>query len=228
MFKKLRTILFEEELELDEESTLTENTQEMKTVVAVEETASLIVETPVEEVIKTAEPIKEVVEVVNESSVKRIDVDQPVVKTPRVKPTPAQQLQKPSIKPEPVVQYKPKAVISPMFGLTEAEMQKTIQVEEMTTKIRQKPRESVVISPIFGEIRPEEAPTISKKAKTVRKDQKVNLTLEEMLNIDNQQEMEFSLFDLPLDAKEFQSREHTRVYEGDEPDGLSIMKGDNE
>lgn len=209
MFKKLKTMLFEEEVELEEEESM-----DFEPV----ETEEKVIEEPVE---------TELPSMVSQPTVKRIDVDEQPVKI--VKPTPAPLINR-QHKLDDSNEYKPQAVISPMFGLTEAEMQKSVQLDTMMKKQSSKPTSaSSVISPMFGQVQAETSKELLKRNRPAKKEQKVNLTLEEMLNIENQEEMEFTLFDVELDAKEFQSRENPNLINADGPleetDGLRIMKG---
>lgn len=209
MFKKLKTMLFEEEVELEEEASM-----DFKPV----EIEEKVIEQPVE-----TEPVS----MVSQPTVKRIDIDEQPVKI--VKPTPAPIINRQQ-KLDDSNEYKPQAVISPMFGLTEAEMQKSVQFDTMIKKQSSKPpSDSSVISPMFGQVQAENKKDLLKRSRPPRKEQKVNLTLEEMLNIENQEEMEFTLFDVELDAKEFQSRENSNLINAEKPleetDGLRIMKG---
>ncbi len=209
MFKKLKTMLFEEEVELEEEESM-----DFEPV----ETEEKVIEEPVE---------TELPSMVSQPTVKRIDVDEQPVKI--VKPTPAPIINR-QHKLDDSNEYRPQAVISPMFGLTEAEMQKSVQLDTMMKKQSSKPTSaSSVISPMFGQVQAETSKELLKRNRPAKKEQKVNLTLEEMLNIENQEEMEFTLFDVELDAKEFQSRENPNLINADGPleeiDGLRIMKG---
>lgn len=219
MFKKLKTLLFEDAVELEEEE-LYEVEEESENDVYVSSTK----EEPVEEPQLDPQPPQE-------KQVQRIDVDtvfeQQQSKPKIVKPTPAPILERKRAENE--KPYQPRAVISPMFGLTEAEMQKSIAYEAMKKPSPNTKPESGVISPMYGSVTVEQPKTTSRRSRVARRDQKVNLTLEEMLNIDNQEDVEFTLFDVELDAKEFQSRENKKTIEPDEPlddtDGLDIMKG---
>ena len=213
MFKRLKSLLFEEEVELEEEEQLDFSSLPKEEEVMVHEVVTEIV-APEEEVV--------------EPTVKRIDVDEPPKKTVKPTPAPVVNLKKTHLVAE---DYTPQSVISPMFGLTEAEMQKSIQMDSYDKKRPDKSVESTVISPMFGQLNHDDSTSLPKKKKQPKKDQKVNMTLEEMLNIENQEEMEFTLFDVALDSEEFQSRENNKFIDVDqsldETDGLKIMKGDN-
>lgn len=205
MFDKLKSLLFEEEIELEEEA---EELQVDKDI-----------ETKIEQETVSEEPVIELP--TEKKTVTRIDVDpKPKQPKPEVKPTRVTLETKKPVIEESSFEYKPKAVISPMFGLTEAEMQRTVQLEQMSKRESSKSEDKSVLSPMFGEVKAQDPLSYNKpKAKSgPTRSNKVNMTLEEMLNLENQNEMEFTLFDVELDSTEFKSRENPSVTNDDQED----------
>ncbi len=105
-----------------------------------------------------------------------------------------------------------------MFGITTREKQRTEKPQRIVTPTI-KAEEETIISPIYGVIEQDtaELKVINNDKKKIvtkpKQNVQVNMSLEEMLNLDQQGDLEFSLFDVPVDKSEFQSRENS-VLEG--------------
>ena len=212
MLKKIKSILFEE--------------------VAIEEEQPDVATLPKEQPkIRRVEPM--VTEVKQEAleaqskGVQRIDLTaaQELIKDELPVKQPAFQPEKPAsstITTKPPIKrpqaYRPKPVISPMFGMTDQEKQRTEQLEAMKPQPT-KHEDVSIISPIYGDLDYKEkkpSKKVRRSRSTVKKEGQQNMTLEEMLNLDQQYDLEFTLFDVELDETEFQSREHVHFIEKQE------------
>ncbi len=215
MFKKLKSILFEE-VEIEEELSEIELQPKQPKIRKVEPIQPK--ESPQErnETVKPEafqRPVQRIdltaAQAILEESDETVEPVQPSFES-KPKPTPIVERKAPLKRPQP---YKPKPVISPMFGLTEEEKQRTAQIEAMKPK-PPKLEDTQILSPIYGEVDYKaEKPVVKRrrrKSPTIRKSDDKNMTLEEMLDLEHQQDLEFTLFDVELDATEFQSREHVR------------------
>ncbi len=212
MFKKIKSILFEE-VEIEEEQPLDLTLQnEQPKIRRVEPITPKVVKEETVEMDET--PSKGVVRIDLTAAQKLIKDEKPEgappVFEPEKKPATTISSKAPIKRPQ---AYRPKPVISPMFGMTDQERQRTEQLEAM--KPQPTKREDIsVISPIYGEVDYKEVKPVKKRRRrgtaVSKKDSDQNLTLEEMLNLDHQQDLEFTLFDVELDETEFQSREHVR------------------
>lgn len=105
--------------------------------------------------------------------------------------------------------YRPKPVISPMFGISSKEEEIKAQKKNLMKPV-ESTSDKTIISPMYGQVTSEnEKMTRTAAVKKVarKRSKNVNLSLEEMLNVGQKDELEFTLFDMKVDKNEFQSRE---------------------
>ncbi len=215
MFEKLKKLIFDESGELEPENLSNKPSRHLED--SLENNKNLIKAKPiVKEDVEVSDPISK------ENILRRIDVTQEIPKfekevvdekkvQPRVQPEVKKQVKSTHY-------YSSRPVISPMFGITTKEKQRTEKPQRIVTPTI-KAEEETIISPIYGVIEQDTAELKvinNDKKKIVKKPKQnvqVNMSLEEMLNLDQQGDLEFSLFDVPVDKSEFQSRENS-VLEG--------------
>lgn len=211
MFEKLKKLIFDESGELEPENL--SNNPSRHAEDSLEQNKNLIKAKPiVKDSVEVSEPISK------ENILRRIDVTQELPKidkevevTKKVQPKSQSDIKKPV---KTTHYFNPRPVISPMFGITTKEKQRTEKPQRIITPIV-KLEEETIISPIYGVLEEDTAELKiinNDKKKIVKKSKQnvgVNMTLEEMLNLDQQSDLEFSLFDVPVDKSEFQSRENS-------------------
>lgn len=215
MFEKLKKLIFDESGELEPENLSNKPSRHLED--SLENNKNLIKAKPiVKEDVEVSDPISK------ENILRRIDVTQEIPKFE--KEVVVEKKVQPRVQPEVKKQvksthyYSSRPVISPMFGITTKEKQRTEKPQRIVTPTI-KAEEETIISPIYGVIEQETAELKvinNDKKKIVKKPKQnvqVNMSLEEMLNLDQQGDLEFSLFDVPVDKSEFQSRENS-VLEG--------------
>ena len=223
MFEKLKKLIFDESVELEPQ----EEDDFLYTNDYLENNKNLIKTQPISKPVETVESIDEE-EPLSDIHFRRIDVEEEVDEPkevveqpkPEVKPEVKKEevKEKPQVtrvKPKPRVAaknpqyYKPRAVISPMFGVSEKENNRSQQIETLT-RPEAKTQDDKIISPMYGVLTSEQeiVSTKTKSGQRKRKSVAVNMTLEEMLNMQSSDELEFTLFDLKVDKQEFQSREN--------------------
>lgn len=108
--------------------------------------------------------------------------------------------------------YRPRAVISPMFGVSREETERTQQIKTLS-KPEEPSEAEKIISPMYGKLTAEQE-IVTKHSKPTprkRKATAVNMSLEEMLNLESSDEIEFTLFDVKVDKNEFQSRDNKKI-----------------
>lgn len=215
MFEKLKKLIFDESGELEPENLSNKPSRHLED--SLENNKNLIKAKPiVKEDVEVSDPISK------ENILRRIDVTQEIPKFE--KEVVVEKKVQPRVQPEVKKQvksthyYSSRPVISPMFGITTKEKQRTEKPQRIVTPTI-KAEEETIISPIYGVIEQDTAELKvinNDKKKIVKKPKQnvqVNMSLEEMLNLDQQGDLEFSLFDVPVDKSEFQSRENS-VLEG--------------
>ena len=215
MFEKLKKLIFDESGELEPENLSNKPSRHLED--SLENNKNLIKAKPiVKEDVEVSDPISK------ENILRRIDVTQEIPKFE--KEVVVEKKGQPRVQPEVKKQvksthyYSSRPVISPMFGITTREKQRTEKPQRIVTPTI-KAEEETIISPIYGVIEQDTAELKvinNDKKKIVKKPKQnvqVNMSLEEMLNLDQQGDLEFSLFDVPVDKSEFQSRENS-VLEG--------------
>lgn len=224
MFEKLKKLIFDESVELEPQ----EEDDFLYTNDSLENNKNLIKTQPInkETSVEPDEIIHE--EPISDLQFRRIDVEEEVVESketveevkPEVKPEVKKEESKPKppvARPKPKVRvaaknpqyYKPRAVISPMFGMSEQENNRSQQIETLT-RPEAKTDDDKIISPMYGVLTGEQeiVTTKTKSGARRRKSVAVNMSLEEMLNMQSSDELEFTLFDVKVDKQEFQSREN--------------------
>lgn len=215
MFEKLKKLIFDESGELEPENLSNKPSRHLED--SLENNKNLIKAKPiVKEDVEVSDPISK------ENILRRIDITQEIPKFE--KEVVVEKKVQPRVQPEVKKQvksthyYSSRPVISPMFGITTKEKQRTEKPQRIVTPTI-KAEEETIISPIYGVIEQDTAELKvinNDKKKIVKKPKQnvqVNMSLEEMLNLDQQGDLEFSLFDVPVDKSEFQSRENS-VLEG--------------
>lgn len=226
MFEKLKKLIFDESIELEPQ----EEEEYLFTNDSLENNKNLIRTQPIQKQSPQVEPEVVSPEVV-ENVFKRIDVTaaQEVHVEPEViKPVEAPKKEVVVKKVKPIRQapkpvsknpqyYKPRPVISPMFGVPNSELVRNTQIESLT-KPEAKTEDDKIISPMYGVVTSEQeiVTTKSKPSARRRKAPAVNMSLEEMLNMQSSDELEFTLFDVKVDKKEFQSRENQVINDSDD------------
>lgn len=214
MFEKIKKLIFDESGEFEPEDLSSNPSRPVED--SLEHNKNLIKAKPiVKEEVEVSDPISK------ENILRRIDVTQeiPKVENEVVEKKVASKSQPEVKKPvKSTTYYNPRPVISPMFGITTKEKQRTEKPQRIITP-PVKSEDETIISPIYGVIEEDTAELnviTTDKKKIIKKGKQnvqVNMTLEEMLNLNQQDDLEFSLFDVPVDKSEFQSRENS-VIEG--------------
>lgn len=233
MFEKLKKLIFDETetyidepVEIDETDSLENNTNLRKTqpiVKPVKETQEYTHETKPVEPIEVAKvepvPVSEMPKMSENSfKFKRVDVDEETkteTKEEEVS-TVSKTYSKPVVptrtnKPKKSTIYKPRPVISPMFGMSQEVVERKKNLKQLSKQVAPE-KDEKVISPMYGSVTAEQEVVGSQKKKK-NKSVKGNMSLEEMLNMQSSDELEFTLFDVKVDKDEFQSRENKTVKE---------------
>lgn len=217
MFEKLKKLIFDESVELGPDEDLYETE-----IDSLESNTNLVKTQPMQ---RPIEPKEDVIAETKESEFvfKRIDLEEvkveplPTQEKPVVKPvTKTQPVRKPVEKPKKKAKnpayYKPRPVISPMFGISQEDNARTQQIDELT-KPEAPSDDDKIISPMYGVVTGEQEIVTkhTKPSPRKRKAPAVNISLEEMLNMPANDELEFTLFDVKVNRDEFQSRENKLV-----------------
>lgn len=217
MFEKIKKLIFDESGEFEPEDLSNNPSRPLED--SLEHNKNLIKAKPiVKEVVEVSDPISK------ENILRRIDVTQEIPKVEKEVVVEKKVPQKSHSEVKKPVKsthyYNPRPVISPMFGITTKEKQRTEKPQRIITP-PVKSEDETIISPIYGVIEEDTAELKvinTDKKKIIKKGKQnvqVNMTLEEMLNLNQQDDLEFSLFDVPVDKSEFQSRENS-VIEGNQ------------
>lgn len=227
MFEKLKKLIFDESVELEPQEPIYTPEND-----SLENNKNLIKTQPYTKQEPRVKPVE--IQEQNDFVFKRIDIDEskaidePIVKKqdtrelevvrekPVVKPVVTQQA-KPKPVPKNPQYYKPRVVISPMFGVSKKEEERNKQIKDLT-RPEAPSKDERIISPMYGVVTAEQeiVTTHSKPSSRKRKQPSVNMSLEEMLNMQSSDELEFTLFDVKVDRKEFQSRENPIINEDSE------------
>lgn len=223
MFEKLKKLIFDESVELEPQ----EEDDFLYTNDSLENNKNLIKTQPISKPVEAVESVDEE-EPLSDIHFRRIDVEEEVDEPKEVveqpKPEVKAEVKKEEVKEKPQVTrvkpkprvaaknpqyYKPRAVISPMFGVSEQENNRSQQIETLT-RPEAKTQDDKIISPMYGVVTGEQeiVTTKTKPGQRKRKSVAVNMSLEEMLNMQSSDELEFTLFDVKVDKQEFQSREN--------------------
>lgn len=115
--------------------------------------------------------------------------------------------------------YKPTAVISPIYGSKDINAANSVNTTKTSKKVVKSEieKDDPVLSPMYGVVTEQmKAVNPDKKPAPVRQRKQAsgNMTLEEMLSMDaNDQNLEFTLFDVKVDQNEFVSRENKVIRE---------------
>lgn len=221
MFEKLKQLIFDESVELEPQ----EEEDFFAPSESLENNKNLIKTQPLTKPVVREEEVVEIEEEQpqNDFVFKRIDLEP--VREEEQKPEVKEAVIAPKVKQEPKVEhrpkpkakvapknpqyYKPRAVISPMFGVSQADNERATQIKSLTQP--EKPsKDDKIISPMYGVVTAEQeiVTTQSKPQTRRRKAPSLNMSLEEMLNMQSFDELEFTLFDVKVDRKEFESREN--------------------
>lgn len=224
MFDRLKKLLFDESVELEPQEEFYEPLDD-----SLENNKNLIKTQPVKPVqlVKPVEVKEEVV--IDEQPFKRIDLaveppkEEVKVEVPKEVVKAKPEVKKVVVKPKPRKKvtnpqyYKPRPVISPMFGVSQAENDRTQQIKELT-KPEAPSEDDKIISPMYGVVTAEQEIVTkhNRPRPRRRRSSAVNISLEEMLNMPANDELEFTLFDVKVDRNEFQSREIKKVEDSKE------------
>lgn len=225
MFEKLKKLIFDESDGLSPEEDLYEIQSD-----SLEENSNLIKTQPLKRSVREIEET-EPVSIEPEVLLKRIDIEETkvieepkVIEKPVVRPVekrvePTKPVDRPKVKKKAKnpQYYKPRPVISPMFGVSHDDQQRNKQIHELT-KPELPSDDDKIISPMYGVVTAEQEIVTkhTKPSPRKRKTPSVNISLEEMLNMPSNDELEFTLFDVKVDRDEFQSRENKLMNESKE------------
>lgn len=228
MFEKLKKLIFDESIELEPQEEndyfdLPDSLENNKNLIKTQPLNKTADPKPIEEPV--VEPVVEPVQT-SDHAFRRIDVQPEETQKPVVEPKikvekevvkqVAPKTNKPKPAPKNPQYYKPRVVISPMFGVSQQENQRSQQIKTLT-KPEEPSKDDKIISPMYGKVTAEQE-IVTKQTKSParkRKTPSMNMSLEEMLNMQSSDELEFTLFDVKVDKKEFQSRENKILDDSD-------------